>query len=213
MSLKSLTIAQFILKGIKNTRGSRNASLKRSIKELQDEVKKNPTEYLVKPQVVKYKSWMNSTKSIVVENGLVPDGGSEPAAPILVRLITDKGSLPTISNVVDCMNYISVKYGVAISIWDLDSVNQQQQEAGLIVQYQYSLGGEKYWPFMAEEELELLPGELIGVHDKKLHIQGVDCDPTDLSTIDTARTELQSLLQESVGGGLENSITITNDTV
>ena len=55
---------------------------------------------------------------------------------ILISVVRTKGSLPAISRVVDCMNYISV------SIWDPDIV------AGCLT-YKLSKGGERYWPFMA----------------------------------------------------------------
>jgi DNA/RNA-binding domain of Phe-tRNA-synthetase-like protein len=158
--------------------------------------------------VRKYNEFIATTKSVIKQK----TAGSE----ILINLIKEKGSLPSISRVVDCMNIISVKYGLTISVWDQDKLNGD-------ITYKISKGGDKYWPFMGDE-VKLLKGELIAQDRDKViclvryrdskyapvtvdtknivvHIQGVNGIKKEV--IEKALTELKELLLENVGGDIK----------
>ena len=134
------------------------------------------------------------------------------AAKILVNLILENNYLPNISRAVDCMNVVSIKSGLTISMWDSEKIN------GNII-YKNSQGGEKYWPFMGEE-VELLDNELAAFDEEKVlclvryrdskyapimeettkmvvHIQGVE--GISKERVENALNELEQLLIENVG--------------
>lgn len=206
-----LRYGQVLIKGVSNKK-NRSNGMKRDIKALETEVKAKPEVFYNKPQVQKYREWIKITKSAV---DVLPGVPTDSAAVILTRLIVDKGNLPCISRVVDSMNYISIKYGVAISIWDQDQVR------GAIT-YKLSKGGEKYKPFMSDQELELLPNELaafdeanicrclvryrdsnyapveVDTHNICVHMQFIN--PSAEDNIEVALTELEKLLIAEVGG-------------
>ena len=57
----------------------------------------------------------------ILRNGTYkPSGRGKPANEFLLRAAQD-GSFPRVSNVVDTINYISLKYMVPISVWDVDA--------------------------------------------------------------------------------------------
>lgn len=223
-----LARGQLRIQGITNKK-ARTAELKSQIKDLETKVKSDPDLTLKKPQVLEYRNWIKTTKSAVdtlpggpLASGAGGDGavaspgggGTDSAAVILLGLI-QRSNLPTISRVVDSMNLISVRHGVAISIWDADKVQGE-------ISYKLSKGGEKYWPFMGEQELSLLEDELIGVdesgvcrclvryRDSKyaavsvdtkniiVHMQGINI--SDDADIMAPLEELRQLLVGAVGG-------------
>lgn len=214
-----LRYGQVLIKGLLNKK-NRSNGMKREIKALEIEVKAKPETFYNKSQVQKYRDWIKRTKSTV---DVLPGVPTDSAAVILTRLVVDKGNLPCISRVVDCMNYISIKHGVAISIWDQDQVK------GAIT-YKLSKGGEKYRPFMSEVELELLPNELAAFDESGIcrclvryrdsnyasvevdtrnicvHMQFIN--PSTDDNIEIALTELEKLLLAEVGGTVtEHKIT------
>jgi DNA/RNA-binding domain of Phe-tRNA-synthetase-like protein len=206
-----LRYGQLLLTNITNKKGRSNP-MKREIKALEVEVKAKPDSFYNKSQVQKYHTWIKQTKSAVDQLPLV---ATDSAALILTRLIIDKGNLPTISRVVDSMNYISVKHGVAISIWDQDRVK------GAIT-YKMSKGGEKYKPFMSQVELELLPNELaafdetgicrclvryrdsdyasVEVDTRNICVHMQFINPSAEDNIEVALSELEKMLIAEVGG-------------
>ena len=148
----------------------------------------------------------------------------ETGPKILVNLILKNDYLPKISRVVDCMNIISIKTGLTISIWDKDKVKKD-------IVYKLSKGGEKYWPFMGEE-VELLEGELVAIDNEKVlclvryrdskyapvtietknivvHIQGIKGIKKEV--VENALDELEQLLLANVSGETKEKKIITNE--
>ncbi len=200
-----LVVGHMIIENIEN-RKNRNNRLDKAVSALEKDVKANPQKFLVSEGLKAYKKFMNSSKSVIESR--------EPGPEILVDLVLKNGYLPTISRVVDCMNIVSIKTGLTMSIWDEDKIK------GSVI-YKLSRGGEKYWPFMGKEEVELLEGELAAFDDEKvlclvryrdsiyapvtletknivMHIQGVNGIRGE--TIESALNELERLLLENVGG-------------
>lgn len=191
-----LIVGHMVIEGLENKKNRSNA-LDRKVKELEQNVKENPGSFLENPNTKAYTAI----------------GAEESGSMILVNLIMQRGKLPTISRIVDCMNIISVCTGLTISIWDKDNIH------GDIV-YRHAQGGEKYWPFMGEET-ELAPQEIAAFDSEKtlclvryrdskyasvmpdtkniiVHIQSVK--PIEKEAVQKALDDLEVLLHESTGG-------------
>ncbi len=199
-----LIVGHLVIEDIENKR-NRNNRMEKLVSALEKEVKENPAKFLETGELKSYENFINSSKSIIE---------SKDAGPkILINLILEKGCLPTISRVVDCMNIISIKTGLTVSIWDRDRIKMS-------IIYKLSHGGERYWSFMGEE-VELLEGELIAIDNEKVlclvryrdskyapvtletknivvHIQGVK--GIQKEKIENALNELESLLLENANG-------------
>ena len=202
-----LIVGHLVIENIENieNKKNRNNRMEKLIKELETEVKQNPESFLEKDELKAYEEFINSCKSAITSNDSAPR--------ILVNIILKQGKLPTISRVVDCMNVVSIKRGLTISIWDKDRIKG-------FVTYKLSEGGEKYCPFMGEE-VTLLQGELATFDEEKVlglvryrdskyapvtletknilvHMQGVGNISKEL--VISALDELEILLLENVGG-------------
>jgi len=208
-----LIVGQSNIQNLLNKK-NRNNKLDKLIKQLETEVKTNPNTFISKPTITAYNEFFKNIKSVI--------DSTDPAPKILIDLILKYGHLPTISRVVDCMNYISIKHGVTISIWDQNNIK------GDIV-YKNSQGEENYWPFMGDE-VKLLKDELAAYDSEKvlclvrfrdskyapvnvdttniiIHIQGVG--GIDQETIRLALNDLNSLIIENCGGNLiEKSVLV-----
>ncbi len=145
-----LVVAYAVIQNIENKR-NRNGKMERMVGELEGRIRQNPDSFLGLPAIKAYEDFFSNTKSALPS--------TEPGPKILARLVAENGHLPKISRIVDCMNVVSIETGLTMSAWDADRV------AGKI-EYRFSNGGEKYWPFMGEET-ELLPGELAAFDDDK----------------------------------------------
>tara|TARA_Y100000310_G_scaffold94955_1_gene92787 strand:- start:21191 stop:21853 length:663 start_codon:yes stop_codon:yes gene_type:complete len=199
-----LIVGHLIIENLQNKK-NRNKGMEREVSALQKEVKANQDKFLNTETLKAYEEFINSSQSAIESK--------DPGPKILIDLILKNGYLPTVSRVVDCMNIISIKTGLTISIWDKDKVK------GNIV-YKLSQGGEKYLPFMGEE-VELLKDELVAFDDEKIlclvryrdsqyapvtletsniivHIQGVKGIKKDV--IENALDELEKLLLETTNG-------------
>ncbi len=210
----TLAVGHFLLRNIENKK-NRNGKLDKLISGLELELKSNPGKFLGMDPLIQYRQFIDSSKSVVTSKDVAP--------LILMNMVLEKGRLPTISRVVDTMNFVSITSGLTISIWDF------QKLKGDIV-YKLSQGGEKYWPFMGEE-MQLLAGELAAFDDEKVlclvryrdskyapveletkdivvHIQGVK--GIDSMHVAAALDQLADLLLQIVGGELQDKKIVTS---
>lgn len=199
-----LVVGKVVLKNIENKK-NRNKRLDKMLSQLQKEVREDSNSFFSNQFIAAYKKFIAlfHTTTII----------GKPAPEILIDMILERGYLPTISRVVDSMNYISVRTGLTISSWDLDKVDGE-------IKYELSQGGEKYHPFMGEE-IQLEANELIARDDEKVlclvryrdsqyaqvtlettnlavHIQGIKGIARD--KVESALNQLTELLAEAVGG-------------
>lgn len=206
--VKNLIVGEIVIESIENKK-NRNKPLDRQISALSAEVRKDSKKFTENRNVKAYEKFTSLFSDQLYDQ--------PPGPKILTNLIIERGYLPTISRVVDAMNYTSIKNCLTVSIWDADKIK------GNIV-YKNSVGGEKYWPFMGEEH-ELSSGELAAFDDEKVlclvryrdskyapveletkniivHIQGID----DIEEIDikSALDKLKELLVQSVGGEIKS---------
>ncbi len=199
-----LIVGHMVIENIEN-RKNRTNRLDKLVSSLEKDVKNNPDRFINTEELRHYKEFISSSRSVIESE--------EYGTEILVNLILKNGHLPAISRVVDCMNVISVRSGLTVSIWDRERI-----KGGII--YRLSRGGEKYWPFTGEE-VELLKGELVAFDDEKVlclvkyrdskyapvtletkdivvHIQGVE--GIRKVAIESALNELEGLLLENAKG-------------
>ncbi|MBU0899177.1 MAG: hypothetical protein KKB03_03670 [Nanoarchaeota archaeon] len=199
-----LIIGHLVIENLENKKNP-NKGMEKLLKSLRNNVKENPDSFLNKDELKAYSEFINSVDSVIESKNVGPN--------ILINLILEKGYLPNISRVVDCMNIISIKSGLTISIWDKDNIK------GDII-YKLTEGGERYWPFMGDE-VKLLKGELAAFDDEKVlclvryrdskyapvtletknivvHIQGVKGITKE--SVEKALNELENLLVENTGG-------------
>ena len=203
---KGLIVGHMIITDLINKK-NRNGKMERIIKDLETDVKQNPDKYLKKMEIDAYEK-LSEQKSAIKS--------SHTAARILLNIIINQGKLPTISRIVDCMNIVSVKTGLTISIWNMDKLEGK-------ITYKMSEGNEKYWPFMGDE-VELEKDELATFNEEKvlglvryrdskyapvtletknilIHIQGVNGITKE--SVQNAMDELQTLIIENIGGNLQ----------
>lgn len=201
-----LVVGQCVFNNIENKK-NRNGKLDKLISQLEKEVKLNSAKFLDLESIHCYREFIRAHQSIIESQDIAP--------AILVGLILNNGRLPTISRVVDAMNFISITMGVTISIWDQDKIKGD-------ILYKLSQGVEKYWPFMGEEVV-LMAGELAAFDDEKvlclvryrdskyapvnletknlvIHIQGVH--GVKKALLEEALDQLALLLNETVGGNM-----------
>ncbi|MCH7902297.1 hypothetical protein IIC68_00935 [archaeon] len=198
-----LIVGELIVEEMENKK-NRNKRMKKFISALEKEVKADSEKFLENGVIKAFDEFLASSESVV--------DSKDHAAKILVNLILENNYLPNISRAVDCMNVVSIKSGLTISMWDSEKIN------GNII-YKNSQGGEKYWPFMGEE-VELLDNELAAFDEEKVlclvryrdskyapimeettkmvvHIQGVE--GISKERVENALNELEQLLIENVG--------------
>ncbi len=210
-----LIVGHLVIENLENKR-NRNKRMDKIVSALQKEVKENTDLFLEMDELKAYREFINSSKSVIESK--------ETGPKILVNLILKNDYLPKISRVVDCMNIISIKTGLTISIWDKDKVKKD-------IVYKLSKGGEKYWPFMGEE-VELLEGELVAIDNEKVlclvryrdskyapvtietknivvHIQGIKGIKKEV--VENALDELEQLLLANVSGETKEKKIITNE--
>jgi len=202
--IQNLVVGQIILKNIDNKK-NRNKPLDKLVSTLSADVRENTDKYIRNDNVTAYQDLIDRSPDRKLDQ--------QPGPIILTDLILKQGYLPTISRVVDCMNVISIKHSLTISIWDEDRISGD-------ITYRFSQSHEKYWPFMGDEydlqENEIIASDtekvlcLVRYRDSKyapvtletenivVHVQGVGViTETDIKL---AVDELKELLIRSVGG-------------
>jgi DNA/RNA-binding domain of Phe-tRNA-synthetase-like protein len=210
-----LIVGHAVIEGVENKK-NRNGRIERLASDLEKQVKENPSKFLDTPQLASYERFINSCESAIESR----DAGPK----ILIELVRTKGFLPRISRVVDCMNLVSIKSGLTMSVWDKDLIKGN-------IDYRLSAGGERYWPF-AGEEVALLPGELAAFDEEKVlclvryrdskyapvtpethnlvvHVQGVE--GISKEAVDSAVNELEALILENTGGKTTEKYTAVSE--
>lgn len=70
---------------------------------------------------VLYEERRKAVRDILRNGSYKPSGRGKPASEYLVRTITEEKGLPAINGIVDIFNYLSARYQIPISAWDVDA--------------------------------------------------------------------------------------------
>ena len=200
-----LKIAHLEIDGIEVKRGME--SLKKVIRRSREEIitRYSGIELTEDPHIKAYRDFIKKFN--------IGPSEQKAASEALIKMMLNKGRLPEINNVVDCMNIVSMRTGLTISAWDKDKI-----KGDVIVRY--SKEGERYTP-IGDEEMILKSGEIIETDDEKvlcliryrdcqfamvdcntknllIHVQGVE-GVAEEEVID-AKEELKKLILEFAGG-------------
>jgi DNA/RNA-binding domain of Phe-tRNA-synthetase-like protein len=97
-----------------------SVSVTRTLDELESEIDKL-TKFRNQPLGLKEDEFRKAARDMLRTGKYKPTGRSKPASEYLIRSAAEN-TFPRINTVVDINNYISLKYLIPISLWDLDKV-------------------------------------------------------------------------------------------
>lgn len=151
-----------------------------------------------------------------------------PSAEALIRRALKTGKLPRINNAVDIYNVVSVKYVIPMGGFDLDNVKGD-------IMLRKSEGGELFTPLGASKPEETYTGEVVYADEKRVLTRRwnyrdadetkitettsnlvlfIDASPEISKTIvETALSELTSLLSEACGGHFTTGIASIDEPI
>jgi len=140
--------------GVVVARGVDNAARKNEIKDILDN-----NAAMIKEQLsgvnIKEHAKILPYRNAFVKIGFNPNKFTCSVEALITRIVKG-GQMPSINNVVDLANAISIKHILPIGAHDLDTAKED-------ILVRFSVSGDKFIPFGMEEPEYLEPGELIYV--------------------------------------------------